>query len=426
MTKTRSSEVVTGEDILSVQTFRSTELGGGSVLAQYQISPRAFHGTRLAQMASMWNRWCPIHLTFTARSTAPTIAGGIVAAAWSSDDKELLPRDQVSLVRKLGVLPHVQQGAFWQPIVVNVTEAPVQRWLYTDLGQDDTFHGCFILVCVGAPSSITGTVDFTVSLKWTVRFEAPDIITSHSEPTIVVRADDGYDPYFTTFSGSVNNSKLTLECASAGGYSSIVRFSAMVPGVVYEPASDTLSYYKKSGATYTTESVGALVRMKERPEPFVWCFASKDEANEYLKTSDISHVLDYAKAGPWSKTGMIWKPAAEEFGAPAPQELRVLTEDKAVRRGLDKALASLRPLIDGLAESVKSLTERINQMPLGTTLDPVKVFVEDPILSAAGAVVARSPDVERFPVAWASRPRMASASTDTADFEMVEDPPSEP
>nr|WBY66493.1 MAG: putative coat protein [Eriocheir sinensis tombusvirus 3] len=420
----RLSVVERGSDVLAVTTVNAVSLHPGSLLTRAVISPRKFEGTRLWQQSNMWSRWSPVSLTFRVSSTCPSTGGGLYALAWSADDREMLPVDPTALARKLGVMPYFCQANFWEHCTIRVAEPPIQKWLYTNVGQDDIHHGCFILVCIAPPLAITGSISFTVELDWVIRFDSPDIDLQSVSPTeYYIRPDAGYDPFFTTGSTHLDTStKLTLESSSAGGYSSIVRWSQADTSTVYVPQlSSVLAYYKDKDGKEKLTGVKAFVRMKERAEPFLWCFLTEDKAKAYVATGDVANIMDYVAAGPWTTPGTILRAikTSSDHSNDIPG-VRLKTTDEDVLRAIStRGAAPLSETLNRLQDTMDEVLKRLSSMSLGTLLDPVKTVVLDPVPLPMSLAPPSPPGISSEPIAW-TRTRSVSVGTDMSDVVVVD------
>lgn len=298
-----SSEMsrASGSDILAVLDV-SSATRSGKVLAMLQVNPLMFPKTRLEAVAQLWKRWAPIRLELGFQTTLPTTAGGQFVVGWTPDLKVNLPNDITSQMRMVNVMqPHkILHG--WESVSI-VPNAPVsQKWLYIEMGNepDDSCYGTFVILMTGAPILSGGNFQVTISLKWDIKFDSPALGALESEDQII-QADEGYYPYFTTYSSHLPTGftdRLTMQENSNGGYSSIVRFTQAEVGEIYVPLkSDSIQYYDDKSEL---KNVGALVRMKEVADPFMWCFVDVAHAAAYISNSAASYVLAYTKGGPWT------------------------------------------------------------------------------------------------------------------------------
>lgn len=419
-------EIEAGSDIITVVSVKAESLKPGTLLNRTVISPRKIQQTRLWQQALMWIRWYPLMLRFRVSSTCPSTGGGLYGVAWSADADDTLPVDPVALARKMAILPHFKQANFWEHATISVNDAPVQRWLYTVDRAEDSDHGCFILVVLSPPLAITGSISFTVELDWRIKFDGPDLDIISASSNTFIRADAGYDPYYSTGSTHLDiNDKLTLECTAAGGYSSIARFSQAMPGHVYQAVSGEIKVYVKNAdkTKNVEEDALYLVRMKERPEPFMWVFENKDDAKAYAKTGDVTKLMSYIKAGDWTSPGMIFKDITSTLSDNdhpneiPPVTLRVRDHDTA--GALRFGDINIAEFMSGINASLALIERRLRDMASGTTLDPFKVFVEDPVPLADSEHRLHQLVLPRATV----RTRTVSVGTD--DFEIC-DPDSQP
>ncbi|QKN22717.1 coat protein [Erysiphe necator associated tombus-like virus 1] len=367
----QSSVVISGTDIVALlKASKTTKVG--SVLFMQPLNPRMLEGTRLALQATAWQNWRPLSLRVRFEGAAPTTVSGQLCAAWAADDREKLPTAQLALLRKMGAMQPNVFMQMWETKTLRVTKPPVQRTLFCDPKREDSRHGVLMAAVTSPPTGFDGTVTITVALDWTIRFESPDI-PSQVEDEELAQADEGYYPYFTSASTHLNNSdRICLFSSTTGGYANIARLSSMRTDEVYVPVTaDACKYYDSASAL---KNVGAIVRMKETGDPLVWCFDTKENAAEYVKSGDISKILKWTKDGPWVAGNPLWKPGTVGLEVPA-AAFRLHVADAAVGRLMK----------EGNTMAGETLG-RLQEMPLGTVLDPVKVLVEDPVGSSVSVL----------------------------------------
>nr|QPZ88362.1 structural protein precursor [Soybean thrips tombus-like virus 7] len=349
-----SSVVISGRDIIvSVNVASGTP--AGRTLMQLQLNPRLLTGTRLDLQSKAWQMWRPLTMNFHIQGTASSAAAGQLGVAWAADPHEVMPSNTTALLRKIGSFMPNAMIKPWESRTIAVTRAPVQRMLYCDPKAPDSTHGALLLACTATTSGYTGSFGVTVSLDWTVRFESPDMPTA-DEVEEVVTADSGYFPYFVSSSSHAPfTDRALVYCSTQGGYSNISRFSTALVDTVYEPVTSTQLQYYASDKT-TLKNVAALVRMKEVPDPLMWCFDSVKNAAEYIKTGSSAHILQNYKDGPWCEGNPLWKQSAS-LHVIAPlytNAVRDLTANKIANH----------------------VAQRLDRTPDGTTIDPIKVFAE--------------------------------------------------
>nr|QZZ63361.1 hypothetical protein [Leuven wasp-associated virus 6] len=288
--------ILRGTDIVDVIRVSNTNTLG-TVLYSFEYNPALLAGTRLKSMAGNWLRWRPVRTRIGVQGSAPTIIGGQVGVMWLSDAKERLPRVPLNLLRKVGATEPHMLVTLWDKKWMSVNTPPVQRWLYVNPSEDDSRHGRFVVVITGDTTTYTGYINLTLQLDWVVAFDSTDV-TEEETTSQIVRADEGYYPYFSTYSSklTIGPDRVTLSENSSGGYNNLVRFSKMLPDTVYVP-DDTIELYT---STTVKSKVGAVVRMKEVTDPLVWVFQKESDAQEYIKTSDINKVAKFYVSGGWS------------------------------------------------------------------------------------------------------------------------------
>lgn len=314
MPQNRSSVVLSGSDIITALQIPSS-VKIGRVLLSQQISPRLMQGTRLALQASAWQNWKPISMKFRFQGAAPTTAAGQLAVAWAADEAEYLPTNPTAILRKMGSFSPNALLQLWETRVLTLNKKPYQRMLFTDPSHEDSRFGELLAVVVSGIQGFSGSVSVMVTLDWVVRFENPDL-PSQQEVEEAIVADEGYYPYFTSYSTHLTNAdRLTIFSSTNGGYGNIARFSEALPDTIYVPVKeDALKYYSSSS---NEKYVAALVRMKEVPDPLMWCFANINDAKDYVKASTVSSVIKWTKDGDWTTGNPLWKHSAS-LSAPPP------------------------------------------------------------------------------------------------------------
>lgn len=395
-TATADHSVVTGTDVLATFTV-SGQTKGGRILTSTSVNPVLFSGTRISQTAALWTRWRPLSLTFEVQTALSTAAGGQLIFGWTPDFNARLPTNDVSLVRYVASLQPNMMFHGWEKATITPRAQPSQKWLFlTDQeNQEDSHYGRIILVLM-SPPSITSEYGVTVNLKWKVEFDSPHL-AEEDLPSEMLQADEGYYPYFSTYSGHLPEGftdRLTFEENSSGGYSSIVRFSDMKPDTVYAPVkSDAVQYYDKSG---NLKDLPAIVRAKEVSDPFAWGFASEEDARSYIKSGGASKIIQWYKSGPWCTGNPLWKEVDSSvqqplfsFKAPRSQQKSfAIKTDQVGFSGFRKEMAGV------LVDVIKTLTSVKDN-----TKNPINVLVIDPVRreSSACADDCEVVDFERDP-----------------------------
>jgi hypothetical protein len=173
---------------------------------------------------------------------------------------------------------------------------------------DDIEHGRVYLGVSATCSNMTGMVDLTVHLDWTVEFSAPDLPTTNDHLVTVM---DGWTPYFTdSVTGWHGGTRLTFKHKEGGG---VVPFANVDPQKVYELASleATCKYYTAAGLAVDCRFIAAI---KDYDPPVAGGYAMAPfhtlaDAQNYLKTGSATYLTLYAKAGPWvHPQNPDWKP----------------------------------------------------------------------------------------------------------------------
>lgn len=329
------------------------------ILARIALNPSLMEDTRLAQVASLWDRWRPNRVTLSVQAAVPSVSGGQCMIAWTSDHDHKMPPDALGRMRSAAAMQPSKIFHLWERASITPQLAPQQKWLWVDHQQGaDSYYGVFYILLTGTPSMMTGSFNLTCTLDWDVTFDTPQL-TEFTEEA-VVQADTGYFPYFTTYTSHLTlTDRMTLQENSNGGYSSIVKFSEMEADMVYTPMkADQLRYYDGSG---NLKSVGALVRMKEVTEPFVWCFADTTHAFAYIRDGTTSYILGCNKAGPWCDGNPNWK-RADTSVAMFDNRLGYAREAAKPGRVALKTDPALKQLISSLVSELRSVVENTNHV----------------------------------------------------------------
>lgn len=305
----RNTVVMSGTEVLSILNLQMGTKAG-RVLMYQAFNPVVLDGTRLASLAKNFMRWKPISLRLGLVGAAPTTTPGQLAMCWVADPRERLPTGELAMVRKVGAISPRVISHLWENKWLIINRQPIQKWLYTNPKEEDAFHGAFLVVCMAGLSGGTGVVQTTLQLDWKICFDGSDV-NAEDDETQLVNADEGYYPYFTTYSSHLpQTDRLTVMNGTQGGYAEICRFSLAEPDLVYVPVkSDALKYYDTQGQE---KNVAAIVRMKEVPDPLMWCFATTADATKYVQKGDISNVIKYYKGGEWAVGNPLFKPKALE------------------------------------------------------------------------------------------------------------------
>lgn len=209
---------------------------------------------------------------------------------------------------------------------------------------------------------VAGSVGVALQLDWDVEFEGTDIVSSAVRKHTIT-PDAGYSNLFTTSDGSWNASVLTFKMHAGGA---MVPFSAADPSVVYTVAQGTKVPYFDSSAK--RQECKWFARIQDQPGLVL--FSSREDALAYVRTGDVSKAITYYKEGDWVT------PAVPKF-----EEVSV---SQILHEVEEERLAAARQLVtltsdENLARILRHLTMNLEQRPKGTSFDPVKVFVEDPV-----------------------------------------------
>jgi hypothetical protein len=303
--------------MLGVVTVDST-VRVGDILAELEVQPVSFNGTRLTQVAHIWSRWRPNALKFRIVSSAASIVSGNYMAAWTAAYDKL--GSGMSAVREMATFVPTTQQHISQSATVNVpcTGAlmPSQRWLSVHRMDEmsDCAHGRFLLVATAQVANIKGSVTLTIHLDWDVTFSNPQIDRT-DEGYDTVYARDGYEGYHTTSSSDWHDSAYLSFKHTAGG--AFVPFDGAQPGIVYELAPTAkCSMYINSN---TLVPVGYAVRIKDDTTfdyptftPFPRTDKGREYAEAYAKTGDLANLYRYYAAGePVTPTNPPWKPLVD-------------------------------------------------------------------------------------------------------------------
>lgn len=351
-----SDIIITGSDIIASLDI-PTGASPGRVFIRQTLNPRDLPGTRLSLQSQAWQLWRPLSFTFKLSGAASSVTNGQLAMVWVADPDEHLPKDPVSLLRKVGSLNNVY-CKLWESRQMTLQQPPVQRMLYCDTSRPDSRHGAVIVACTASTGAYQGSVNVVLSVDWKVKFESPDLPSSE-ESSELIEADNSYAPYYTSGSSHLTQSdRLTCFSSNNGGYGNITRFTNPLADVVYTPVSaDQLNYSFNKQKLY----VKALVRMKEVPDPLMWCFASVELAEAYIKTGTITNIIKWEADGDWCKGNPLWKPVGVGEPEARPQSFIPHFHDPEIAR------------------QTRAIMKRLYEAPLGTLTDPIKVFSEDPI-----------------------------------------------
>lgn len=284
--------VISGKDIVSVFDIDSKAVSG-TMLAQINLNPHSFSGTRLDQEAALWTRWRPQMMVVTVASSAGFMITGSYMIGWTGDSAE-------SFVGGPGVIPRV--GALVPSVTsfvganstLSVPCDTVQKWLYTNSQEsDDSTHGKIVICLNGALGTITqGKITLTVTLTWRCAFEYPRLTGAQVSQTIY--ADSDYAGYHTTSTNDwAGGTKLSLK-QHAGG--SLVPFPKARPQTVYmlDPQAN-LGYY--SSASGKGRIIYGVLIPNFSVKAFA-VFSDKEKATKFAQSGDSSHCLTYYAAGP--------------------------------------------------------------------------------------------------------------------------------
>lgn len=373
-----SSRIVSGRDVIGTTSVSSGSIAGFEVMRIY-LNPRVIVGSRLYQESKLWSRWKPIKLSLEVHTSASSIVSGLYCAAWTPDTMLNLPGGANS-IKALATFSATKEAATYVPIKLNIPCDSSRKW-YTFDSEDksDNDHGIVIIILSSPIGGVSGYVQFTAHLQWTVQFDGPEMELEKGQEYIY--ADDSYCPYFSDSSSDFAEGKYLTFKHKEGG--SVVPFPSARHGVVYKCTVD-IPY--KSGST--DKKTSFAVRAVEYSEyPILVLFKDQADAGNYIKTSKIEYALPYSAAGSWvTSTNPAWV-AMTKYEAPGWTNRPV--RSLMPRGSDDRPIASpstssdrIESLLERLVLSVSELNVRVRTLEVSSA----------PVLDGFEVITSKAPN----------------------------------
>lgn len=342
-----STRVLSGTDLLNLMTI-PLKMKVGTAIAILEINPLKMDISRLAAEAKLWSRWRPKKFVVSLKSSASNMVVGMYTMGWAPGP--VIKRQGTDLIRCIATMkPHDTKHIFENGSLV-IPPKTSQTWYFCS-GQEaeDTNHGVVYVVLAAPISAMTGIggIGVRIEISWTIEFDGPVLELETGATGGFLQADPNWCPIFTdSVSDWADGVKLTFKHTEGG---SAVPWHDAEPGVVYEPGKGvTIPYYKADGKSAEAK---AFVRAKIYDSyPILACFATKADAQAYIKDGNHSHILDYVKAGDWV----------------TPQVPYLTTGFSASPLGgaLYTNISTANVKTGGLSEDVASLQEQVQRLSL--------------------------------------------------------------
>lgn len=362
---------MSGSDILGIINISSGTNPGRSLFSR-PINPSSMDETRLKQISKLYSRWRPKSLSLVINGSGSATTFGSVAVGWVADSGTALAGSDPSNVQRVMACRPSKMCRLNQSSTLRIPCDTTRKWYVANGTPDDAEHGKIAVVVAATTGGYTGSTSFTVQLNWTVEFEGAELQTVESEEFIY--PDVGYSELFTTSDSSWNSNVLTLKMHHGG---SMVPFSSAHPGHIYKPAPGTIvKYYLEDKTTLRDALWFAIVQGYQTPG--IVMFASRADAQTYIRTGDTAKCLKYFTQGPVATPS---RPAFEISDA----ETVSVSEREAYEsrlKHLERLLADLTPttlVTDPNTNVLAETNQKIQRMPDGTLESPFKVLVEDPV-----------------------------------------------
>lgn len=281
--------VLTGSDLIGQATLQDTTPVGTLILA-WDINPNTLAGTRVHQFGQVFTRWRPRRLCVTLVPGAGNYTPGSYAMGWVADPKFSLGSADSRTQRVVALRPSLL-ASFGASRSLNIPCDTTQKWYMCDpsLGAESD-HG--MVVCCLAARCGGQNISVNIRLDWTVEFSSPDMPSATED--LEIYPDPDWIPIFTdSVSDWASGTKLTFK-AHYGG--SVVPFVGIRDNVVYKPTKGVTVPYVKADNTTANCEFFARIGGALYPNGLA-CFATEQDAKDYLKNRDTAKVIAFKSAG---------------------------------------------------------------------------------------------------------------------------------
>lgn len=281
-----------GSDMLEVGIQVSTSTNIGTVIAEYDITPKYFEGTRFELESRLWARWRPTSLKVGVRPSAGSMTSGAYAVGFTFDPTARLASAPTA-VSVVNAMRPSATASISQPINLVLPREPSQKWYHIQ-GREkhDMIHGRLFVVLVSKIGNVTtdSRISFNVRLDWTCQFEGMSMPVSVEQQHVY--ADAGFEGYHTTSTNDwANGDRLSVKHTAGGA---LVPFS--------DAESDTLYLLdKQAKLPYKTENGGGFIThavvIRDFPGRHFAVFADQASALKYMSSGNADDCLKYYSAG---------------------------------------------------------------------------------------------------------------------------------
>lgn len=287
-----SSATFSGSDLIGSVVMNS-KMKVGQQLLVWDVNPNTLVDTRAHQFGQVFSRWRPRKLHVTAVPGAGVFTPGSYAMAWTADASYDIGPLSGRLTRLMALQPNLL-SSFGDPRRLVIPLSTTQKWYLTRPGEGvESDHGR--VFCVLASTLAADNIGLNFKLDWTFEFDSPEVPPPQEE--LETYPDPNWLPIFTdSVSNWADGKKLTFKHKSGGA---VVPFLNARPGVVYTPADGVSVKYIDSASAEKDVKAIALIQDDPNYQSAMACFETVEKATEYIKSPNISHVLDYKAAGPY-------------------------------------------------------------------------------------------------------------------------------
>lgn len=328
------ARTITGADMVAVSANLSTSTVVGSVIAEFDVTPSFFDGTRLAAEAQLWSRWKPQHLMLQVIPSAGSLVTGTYCVGFTYEVNAVLGTG-IGAVKQINSYIPSSTATVYNKISFNIPVDTAQKWLHTS-GREraDMVHGKVFAVLTSPIGNITNDskINFTFRMVWTVAFEGP-VLPGTAETGASVYVDDGYESYHTTSTADwASGGRLSLKHVAGGA---LCPFSTARSDIVYKLDPVAKLYYVKEDKTKALVTHAVIIKSFAGKHFAV--FASKETAQKYLQSGSVDDCLPYVEAGDVvTPANPAWIPETTTVSKPDPAFLieRLLDLEARLQRAL--------------------------------------------------------------------------------------------
>lgn len=173
--KTDHGTTIKGSELIGALTINPNN----NALFTLDIDPLRFEGTRLSQMAKLYQKYRFKRVSIRVMSNLPTVVGGSIICAYSSDPDHDINLSQ-DVAQQVFALEYAKISNLWVHNVINARILDKKKWYNIDPNSQElmqTTQGRFFLL-PSSTISITDAISIPIILEYEIQFEGASLLIS--------------------------------------------------------------------------------------------------------------------------------------------------------------------------------------------------------------------------------------------------------